>query len=83
LAGGSPRVSSLKQLRFAASPKPLTTFKYKGKIVVVAQQKLQGVFVHFEEARKVASRFRVAHTFLVDRKPMEKIIELSPEMEVL
>jgi len=56
--------------------------KYKGKIVVVAQQKLQGVFEHFEEARRVASNFRVAHTFLVDRKPMEKVIELGPEMEV-
>jgi hypothetical protein len=33
--------------------------KYKGKIVVVAQQKLQGVFEHFEEARRVASNFRV------------------------
>ena len=52
---------------------------HKGKFVVVTQH--QGVFEHFEEARKVASNFRVSHTFLVDRKPMEKVIELGPEME--
>ena len=53
---------------------------HKGKFVVVTQ--LQGVFVHFEEARKVASNFRVSHTFRVTEKPLTRVVELGPEMEV-
>lgn len=56
--------------------------RHKGKVVVVAQQKLQSVFENFEEAHKAASRFRVAHTFRVSGKPVARVVELSPETEV-
>jgi hypothetical protein len=55
---------------------------HKGKVAVVTEQRLQGVFVGFEEARKTASKFRVAFTFRVDEKPATRVVELGPEMEV-
>lgn len=56
--------------------------KSRGKVVVVAQGKLQGVFDGFERARSTASRFRVAYTFVVEEKPEARVVELGPEMEV-
>lgn len=54
----------------------------KGKAVVVAQGRLQGVFQTLDEARIFASKKRVALVFVVDRPPMEHEIEIGPELEV-
>jgi len=55
----------------------------KGKAVVIADGRLQGVFPTYEQARAVAQKKKdVALVFLVDRPPMEQEIEFGAELEV-
>lgn len=57
--------------------------KNKGKVVVIAEGQLQGVFTTYEEARSFASKkYKVALVFIVDRPPAEKEIEFGAELEV-
>lgn len=56
---------------------------HRGKSVVVSAGKLQGVFDTYEEACKFSSsRFNVAMTFVVERPPAEREIEIGPDLEV-
>ena len=55
---------------------------FKGKAVVVSDGKLQGVFPTYEEARRVASRKKIAVVFVVDEKPSERELDFGPELEV-
>jgi len=54
----------------------------RGKAVVIAEGRLQGVFNTYEEARAFSSRFKVALTFVVEEPPSERELEFGPEMEV-
>jgi hypothetical protein len=56
--------------------------KHKGEAVVVSGKKLQGVFSSHEEARKFSSQFKVALTFVVDKMPQTRELELGPDLEV-
>jgi len=55
---------------------------HKGKAVVIAGGRLQGVFKNYEEARIFSSKFRVALAFVVEAPPTEREIEIGPELEV-
>ncbi len=54
----------------------------KDKAVVIADGRLQGVFETYEEARAFCARFRVALVFVVKGVPVEREIEIGPELEV-
>ena len=56
--------------------------KHKGKAVVISGKKLQAVLGSYEEARRFASRFKVALTFTVDQLPERREIELGPDLEL-
>jgi hypothetical protein len=57
--------------------------KFKGKIAVVSEERLQGVFSTFEEARSFAKRKnKIALVFPIERPPIQREIELGPEMEI-
>jgi len=56
--------------------------RHKGKVVVISGRKLQGVFSSYEEARRFSSRFKVALTFVVDKIPQTRELELGPDLEV-
>ena len=55
---------------------------HKGRAVVISGKKLQGVFSSYEEARSFSSRFKVALTFVVDKIPETRELELGPDMEI-
>lgn len=54
----------------------------RGKAVVVAGGRLQGVFPTYEEARSAASKRKIALVFVVDKPPIEREIEFGSELEV-
>ncbi len=55
----------------------------KGKAVVIADGRLQGVFPTYEEARALAQKKKdVALVFVVDKPPTEHEIEFGAELEV-
>ena len=54
----------------------------KGKVVVVAEGRLQGVFSNYDKARTLASKKKVALVFEVDKLPTEREVELGAELEV-
>ena len=54
----------------------------RGKAVVVAGGVLRGVFNGYPQARAFASKFRLAVAFVVDEPPLEREIEIGPELEV-
>ncbi len=56
--------------------------RHKGEAVVISGRKLQGVFSSYEEARSFSSRFKVALTFVVDKMPQTRELELGPDLEV-
>jgi hypothetical protein len=56
--------------------------RHRGKVAVVAEKKLQGVFDTYAEARRFSSRFRIASTFAVQEAPRKREIELGPEMAI-
>jgi hypothetical protein len=57
--------------------------KHQGKAIVIASQKIKGVFDSYNEAREFSSKFKVALTFVVDENsPEERDIEIGPELEV-
>jgi GNAT superfamily N-acetyltransferase len=56
--------------------------RHRGKAVVVASRKLQGVFETYEQAAAFAPRFRVALTFVVDTPPKEHELEIGPDLEL-
>jgi Zn-dependent M32 family carboxypeptidase len=56
--------------------------RHKGEAVVISGKKLQGVFSSYEEARSFSSRFKVALTFVVDKMPQTRELELGPDLEV-
>ena len=56
--------------------------RHKGEAVVISGRKLQGVFSSYEEARRFSSRFKVALTFVVDKMPQTRELELGPDLEV-
>jgi hypothetical protein len=56
--------------------------KHTGEAVVISGGKLQGVFSSFEEARSFSSRFKIALTFVVDKMPQTRELELGPDLEL-
>lgn len=56
--------------------------RHKGEAVVISGKKLQGVFSSYEEARRFSSRFKVALTFVVEKIPQTRELELGPDLEV-
>jgi hypothetical protein len=55
---------------------------HQGKVVVISGKKLQGVFSSYEEARSFSSQFKVALTFVVDKIPQTRVLELGPDLEI-
>lgn len=56
--------------------------RQRGKTIVVASQKIEGVFDSYKEAYEYSSKFKVALTFVVEESPQEREIEFGPELEV-
>jgi hypothetical protein len=56
--------------------------RHKGETVVISGKKLQGVFSSYEEARRFSSRFKVALTFVVEKIPQTRELDLGPDLEV-
>ena len=54
--------------------------KQRGKAVVVASGRLQGVFDTYDEAAAYARGFRVALTFVVDAPPKEHLLEIGADL---
>ena len=56
---------------------------HRGRTVVISGGKLQGVFDAHEEASRFSSnRFEVALVFVVGSRPLERDIEIGPDLEV-
>ena len=56
--------------------------RHRGKALVVAGGRLQGVFKTLEQARAFSSRFKVALVFVVSGASTEHEIGIGPELEV-
>jgi antitoxin component of RelBE/YafQ-DinJ toxin-antitoxin module len=54
--------------------------KNKGMAAVIAEGKLQRIFETLEEARRFASRFKIAMTFRVEEPPERHDLDIGPEM---
>jgi hypothetical protein len=56
--------------------------RHRGKAVVISIGKLQGIFDTYAKARELSKRFEAALVFVVDNRPIERDIEIGPELEV-
>ena len=54
----------------------------RGKAVVIADGRLQGVFSTYEEARAFARNKGIALVFVVDKPPRAKEVDVGPELEL-